>query len=138
MILYTGLNMYIGKKDSSMHGVIFIGIMSMKQPKKTGSNITNRKKRTEVPMNDSLENIKIRELQEEIKYLNDLIKKSDLIEVKATKVELDSCGKPILVPNGIMLVPRNQMNEVIEKTKLLQELANAKREIEKLKRSIYE
>jgi hypothetical protein len=71
-------------------------------------------------------------LAERVRKLEALIAKSSLVEVPCTRVDKDSCGKPILVRDGVMLVHEHAAAREEETTRRLQQMANQARRIVKL------
>lgn len=67
--------------------------------------------------------------ERELAALKELIAKSQLVEVDATKVAADGCGAPILRRDGKMLVPHDQQSWMQEHTRMLQQFANTKRDL---------
>lgn len=66
---------------------------------------------------------------DELDALKAMIIKSDLIEVDSSRVESDSCGKPIYVKSGKILRHRHHLSEVEQHTKDLQRMASMARKI---------
>jgi hypothetical protein len=75
--------------------------------------------------------------EEELKRLQELITKSNLIEVDATAVKYDKCGKPVIVKDGTMLVPADYLEKESEKTKTLANMAQQAKHISDLERLCY-
>jgi hypothetical protein len=72
---------------------------------------------------------KIATLEAENARLKELIQRSDLEEVDGTTVCPDGCGKPIIKKTGKILVHKDHVESVKEKTSLLQKMANQSRRI---------
>jgi hypothetical protein len=59
----------------------------------------------------------------ELNRLKDMIARSNLKEVEATRVKHDSCGKPVIVKDGTMFVQRDVLEKQSEITSLLQKMS---------------
>lgn len=70
----------------------------------------------------------VEELQRQLAAMTDLISKSGLVEVNATKIESRD-GHPVIVPDGNMLVPKDQAFWMKEHTDTLQKMANMSRKL---------
>lgn len=76
------------------------------------------------------------ESRAECERLKDIIKRSDLEEVDGTTVDSDGCGKPIIKKTGKILVHKDHVESVKEKTSLLQKIANMARYNAKLREAL--